>query len=1322
MPRRVVRRDGPRAWAVLALLAAAALARAAAADPPDPKAAPPAGAAPAPKALAGDDARKVAELNKAIDELWRAGQFAEALGPAQQAAAVCEKALGPDHWRAADARRKVKTLNTIAGLPEEGRRALATVPALRREGRAAYEQASYTDSERLERQLSQIYGRWLGEGHPGTAASFSNLANALRAQGRLAEAEALHRRALAARQRVLGEGYPNTAASYNNLGCVLYTQGKLAEAEALHRQALAIRQGALGEGHPDTAASYNNLAIVLRDQGSLPEAEALYRRALAIALKALGERHPAIAICYDNLALVLRDQWRLAEAEALHRKALAIRLKALGAGHPDTARSYDQLAAVLRDQDQLAEAEALHRKALAIRLKALGAGHPDTARSYDHLGFVLSTQGRLAEAEALHRKALAIRLKALGEGHPDTARSYSNLAAVLGGQGRLQEEEALFRRALAIRLKALGAGHPDTARSYNQLAVVLWYHGRLPQAEELHRRALAIDLKALGAGHPDTAWTYDNLAVDLSTQGRLAEAEALHRRALAARVEARGEGHPESARSSNNLALVLRAQGKLAEAEALHRRALAIDLKARGEGHPDTAGSFSNLANVLRAQGKLAEAEALHRKALVARQRALGAGHPDTACCYLDLAYTLDRLGRADEARDALTAAADVFDRARLRGDKGLESALGSDEYQDPAPALAVALARAGRGRDAWGRWERGLARAVRDETAGRAARPLTPDERAREADLLRRNQAADERIGRLAGRPRLTQQDEARLDDLRREAGELRRQLLDLQLTLEEKYGPLAGQPVALDEAQAALPDDAALVGWIDKEIGHAACVVRRAGEPAWVMIPGTGQDGEWTKEEQTLAERLPRLAARAAADDWRPLAAALAAQRLVPIEPHLKGVKRVIVVNTPGIAGVPVEVLLAARGAAGREAPVVAYAPSASIFTDLASAKSPADRPAALLALGDPAYPPPEPAPSPPAPPDHGLFVVQVEANGVADLFGVRSGDVLLEYDGKALTTRDDLQEVAAAGGPKKVPLRLWRAGQTRAVEVAAGPLGVRLDSRPAAPVVLAQRAAAEVLHPVRGEVLARLDGTRLEVAAIAGLFPAEGVKTLLGDEARESVVQGLARSGRLKGYRYLHFAAHGRDDPRSAYRTALLLAPNPESPDNPGAVDTDGEITAEQIARTWDLDADLVVLSACETALGKQAGGEGFLGFAQPLLAKGARSLVLSLWKVDDQATALLMARFYQNLLGKRPGLSRPMAKAEALGEAKAWLRDLTGDEAGAAQRALDRGTVRPQATAGQAGPGEEAGAAGRPAGRQPYAHPYYWAAFVLVGDPG
>src|SRR5262249_32983555 len=142
-------------------------------------------------------------------------------------------------------------------------------------------------------------------------------------------------------------------------------------------------------------------------------------------------------------------------------------------------------------------------------------------------------------------------------------------------------------------------------------------------------------------------------------------------------------------------------------------------------------------------------------------------------------------------------------------------------------------------------------------------------------------------------------------------------------------------------------------------------------------------------------------------------------------------------------------------------------------------------------------------------------------------------------------------------------------------------------------------------------------------------------------------------------------LHFATHGQMDANTASRSALLLAgdklPAPTEPARPSGMVCDGRLTVAEIA-AWKLDADLVTLSACETALGPQGGGEGLLGFSQVLFQKGARSLLLSLWKVDDTATALLMTRFYENWLGKRKELNAPMPKAQALREAKQWLRTL------------------------------------------------------------
>jgi CHAT domain-containing protein len=150
-------------------------------------------------------------------------------------------------------------------------------------------------------------------------------------------------------------------------------------------------------------------------------------------------------------------------------------------------------------------------------------------------------------------------------------------------------------------------------------------------------------------------------------------------------------------------------------------------------------------------------------------------------------------------------------------------------------------------------------------------------------------------------------------------------------------------------------------------------------------------------------------------------------------------------------------------------------------------------------------------------------------------------------------------------------------------------------------------------------------------------------------------------------------------------------------------------------------WQLDADLVTLSACQTALGPDGGGEGLLGFSQVLLGRGARSLLLSLWKVDDTATALLMTRFYQNLLGKREDLKAALPKAEALQEAKRWLRSLPRAEVEKLAGELAKGEVRAKEEPKTPLPPPEVPKPTVPAGETPFAHPRYWAAFILLGDP-
>lgn len=229
--------------------------------------------------------------------------------------------------------------------------------------------------------------------------------------------------------------------------------------------------------------------------------------------------------------------------------------------------------------------------------------------------------------------------------------------------------------------------------------------------------------------------------------------------------------------------------------------------------------------------------------------------------------------------------------------------------------------------------------------------------------------------------------------------------------------------------------------------------------------------------------------------------------------------------------------------------------------------------------------------------------------------------------------------------------------------------------------------ERAPAEFAVSMRGSLakLQRLEASRREVELAGRHF--EESRTLLGIDADERVLDSMARSDELGDFRVLHLATHALVDDRDPGRSALVLSqvglPRPLEAALRNEPAFDGVLTAREVVSTWNLDADLVTLSACKTGLGRPVPGEGYVGLAQAFLEAGARSLIVSLWSVEDRATGLFMERFYAHWvldddLGPRP-------KAEALARARRDLREYEID------------------------------------GARPFAHPAHWAAFVLIGDP-
>lgn len=212
-----------------------------------------------------------------------------------------------------------------------------------------------------------------------------------------------------------------------------------------------------------------------------------------------------------------------------------------------------------------------------------------------------------------------------------------------------------------------------------------------------------------------------------------------------------------------------------------------------------------------------------------------------------------------------------------------------------------------------------------------------------------------------------------------------------------------------------------------------------------------------------------------------------------------------------------------------------------------------------------------------------------------------------------------------------------------------------------------VYARSESAQAAHTdERGFDFRQLPYTRTEVNGIAALFPATERQVLLGEEAQEAAVKAAP----LGQYRYLHFAAHALVDEEYPARSAIMLsAPTTIAS---GAKAEDGALQMAEVMRL-KLNAELVTLSACGTGLGRMLHGEGIIGLTRAFLYAGADSVVVSLWNVNDIATASLMKSFYKNL---QQGLSKDDALRQA-------------------QLELLRGA--------------------QPAWR----HPYYWAPFVLVG---
>jgi len=753
-------------------------------------------------------------------------------------------------------------------------------------------------------------------------------------------------------------------------------------------------------------------------------------------------------------------------------------------------------------------------------------------------------------------------------------------------------------------------------------------------------------------------------------------------------------------------------KGKYAEAQAVTQKQLDIRRRVLGDEHPDTLSSINSMGILLESQGKLAEAEPYYREALATaerlrtdviggeRERAAFAGALRLPAIAADYAALLVQTDRAAEALG-------VAERGRARAALDLVT-------RDEAD-LGAALRAAG-----------DVERIARYESASK-----------REQQALLGLREAEARLGAA--------EDDTTRGELDALVKRRRREMNEATAAVFAELRGLipAADPLTSEEILAALEPGEALVGYLWSK-DRVLALVARDGRVEGVSLAG---DKDAALALNKAAEALrAAIATRPDAPGSSVDAAVLDAARdgLMPeaLRAKLAGASPVTLLADGPLHSLPVELLLP-------ETPI-AYAPSATIAIDRRRAAERHERLAAsALVVGDPVFDrTPESAPPEPAYPETGVLVAVVTRDSNAAIGGLQRGDVLLSYGGHALESAQDLgpaikataEELTTRGSAeddRPITAEVWRGGETIEVKLAPGRMGVRPSPAPPADGLRAmafadrsadeQAAGASALDQVRlyGGSLGPLPGTRREAEAVASMLA--GSTLLLGEDAtaphlRDAV---FARVPRI-----LHLATHGLTGNADRPYEASLALTRPETPSS-GDI---GFLTLDELMSRWVNRLDgcaLVVLSACDTGRGV-ARGDSVMALPLGFFAAGAETVVASLWKVDDTATALLMSRFYANAFGKSasartidgaqysPGV--PMPKLAALREARAWLRSLTVADRDRLTGASPA-EIADAATRGEALPRRgrsTVDARGRDA--RPYAHPYYWSAFVLYGHGG
>lgn len=441
-------------------------------------------------------------------------------------------------------------------------------------------------------------------------------------------------------ERLLGKNTQAVADALHQQGRILDVTKRFTECLSVNEKALAIRLQLFGENHIDVAKSLRNMGLIYYKTNKKDKTIEYYERALTIILKVTPIGHAFAHTLYKDLSSLYLEIGDFTKALDYQFKILEINIETKGVDHRDVLASYHNIAYFYNAQGDYKKAIEFQLKNIDAQIKQGSKNPVDLAGAYQNLNNFYSELGEYDKAIEYSMKELALKLEQVDEEHEVTVPTYINLNSAYLAKGETDKAIEYGQKALKILLKNQKVEEPTTALTfaYNNLGNCFEAKGDYQKTIEYYKKALDIALKLWGPEHPELTMNYNNLANAYNLNGEFSKALTFHQLCIDIAHKTQRAEHPETALYYNNYAATHTEIGNYDKAIELSQKALAIQEKTFGKEHPDVALSYLNIGSSYDSKKDYKEAIKAYQNALYSFSKKLGEKHPFVGQSYRNLA------------------------------------------------------------------------------------------------------------------------------------------------------------------------------------------------------------------------------------------------------------------------------------------------------------------------------------------------------------------------------------------------------------------------------------------------------------------------------------------------------------------------------------------------------------------------------------------------------------------------------------------------------------------------------------------------------------